>query len=79
MTNQKSKSYWGNNKQCKKCLYRIQDSKEFVYCGFMYYTGKRRPCDPSPDCTAFVKSTKKERQKLTDKIQAVEGVRHGGK
>lgn len=73
------KPYWGNNKQCKKCLYRAEDSKEFVYCGFMFYTGKRRPCEPSPNCTVFVKSTKAERIKVTNRIQALEGFSNGRK
>lgn len=55
-----------DNSQCKKCLYRAEDTKEFVFCGFMFYTGKRRPCDHSPNCTAFVKTTRKERRKLVD-------------
>lgn len=77
--NSSKSSYWGDNSQCKKCLYRVEDTKEFVYCGYMFYTGKRRPCEPSPNCTAFVKTTKKERIKVTSRVQALEGIRHGGK
>lgn len=66
-------SYWGDNSQCKKCLYRLHFSNEQVLCGFMYYTGKRRPCEPSPNCTAFEKYTKQGRLKIEDKWQKLGG------
>ena len=52
-----------NNTQCKKCVYRTGD-KAFWFCGYLYFTGKRRLCDPSPNCTKFVKYTKKGRMEL---------------
>ena len=56
-----------NNSQCKACVYRI-GSPSFWFCGFLYYTGKRRPCDHSPNCTAFEKYTKKGRIELEEQF-----------
>ena len=72
MTRTDIKPFWDNNKQCKKCLYRLYVSNEYV-CGFMYYTGKRRPCEPSPHCTAFEKYTQKERMKLETNMHKLGG------
>ena len=63
-----------DNSQCKKCLYRINDSTSFVFCGFMYYTGNRRPCDHSPNCTVFQEFTKKDRKELEYKFHKKLGV-----
>ena len=63
-----------DNSQCKKCLYKIVETQSAVFCGYMYYTGKRRPCDPSPNCTAFEKFTKRGRKELEEKFHKKLGV-----
>ena len=53
--------------QCKKCLYRPATYGTFDMpfgCWYILLTGKRRPSEPSPNCTAFVKYNRKERAKM---------------
>lgn len=55
-----------DKKQCKKCLYRPPKGSENAVFGCFYIllTGKRRPCEPSPNCTAFKPYNRKERREL---------------
>lgn len=68
-----SKGRWKRNRskhevdrtQCRKCLYK--SSKEtwaFFSCSYIFLTGQRRPCEPSPNCTAFKPYKRKERLKM---------------
>jgi hypothetical protein len=72
---QVKKNYKVNNSQCRKCLYRCSDtgSASAVFCGYCYFTGKRRPSPPSPNCTAFVKYRGKERSKLERQLHLIWG------
>lgn len=59
----KIKEFVSDNKQCKKCLYRLNVCNDNTYyCGYLFYTGKRRPSDPPPECAAFEPYDKKKRQ-----------------
>ena len=76
---QVKKIYRVNNSQCRKCLYRCADAGiSSAYCGYLYYTGERRPCEPSPNCTAFVKFRKKERYKIESKLHSIANYWVGG-
>lgn len=57
-----------NVTQCKKCLYRLYITEKDVACGYLYYTDKMRPCEPSPNCTAFKKTNRQERKELMDRV-----------
>lgn len=51
--------------QCRKCLYRyVSACNEVCFCNYILLTGKRRPCEPSPNCTVYKPYTQKERVKL---------------
>lgn len=57
--------------QCKKCLYRPPSYGEHTLpfgCWYIVLTGKRRPSEPSPNCTAFVKYDRRERAKMNAKL-----------
>ena len=58
--------------QCKRCLYRAKERtrREMGFnCVYILLTNKKRPCDPSPNCTVFRKYNKKERQELEGNIK----------
>lgn len=63
--------------QCKKCLFRAIQYNAKPFCGYMYYTGKKRPCEPSPNCTAFEKFDKKKRMELENSLHALSGTKRG--
>ena len=43
------------NVQCRTCKYRwrIPNGEGKYLCDYLEITGHMRPCDPSPDCTAY--------------------------
>ena len=58
--------------QCKNCLYRPPNFGEYALpfgCYYIVLTGKRRPSEPSPNCTAFKKYNRREREKLDRKLR----------
>ena len=58
--------------QCSHCLYRpIRGFESHIFgCAYIFFMGKRRPSEPSPNCTAFKKYNKAERRKLEEKTKA---------
>lgn len=55
--------------QCKGCLYRASRYDKNVMgnnCAYIFLMNHSRPCEPSPNCTAFKKYSKKERRALVD-------------
>lgn len=40
--------------RCRKCVYHLFCDDTIVLCGYMYYTNKRRPCEPDTKCTVFM-------------------------
>lgn len=58
--------------QCKECLYRpLRGWESHVFgCAYICFTGKRRPSEPSPNCTAFKRFNKTERKQLEAKAKA---------
>ena len=51
------------DKYCKDCIY-FHGRKTFVdYCGYIFATGKRRPCNPGTGCTAKIKRKKRDAKK----------------
>lgn len=59
--------------QCKNCLYQPPNYEGLDHifgCYYIIYTGKRRPSEPSPNCTAFKKYNRAERKKLEAKLRA---------
>lgn len=53
--------------QCTKCLYRASHSMKVIIgcnCQYILLMNQRRPCEPSPNCTAFKPYNLKERQKI---------------
>jgi hypothetical protein len=60
--------------QCKSCLYRASKrSKNEMGCNcvYIFLMNRRRPCEPSPNCTVFKKYSKKERQELANRRKEV--------
>ncbi len=57
--------------QCRTCLYRTQEDDRDYFCYYIALTGHRRPCEPSPDCTAYERYSKKKRDRLEEVFKAV--------
>ena len=55
-----------NKMQCRTCLYKSKD--KIFGCNYIILTGCRRPCEPSPNCTAYKKYSRREREQLDKKI-----------
>lgn len=51
--------------QCRTCLYR--GDVNVPMCDYLYITGHMRGCEPSPNCTKYVKCTPAERKALMNK------------
>ena len=63
--------------QCRKCLYRPPSYATYTLpfgCWYIMLTGKRRPSEPSPNCTAFEPYNRKERAKLDRRVK-YEGIK----
>ena len=45
------------NTQCPTCFYRWREpgTQDNYYCDYLSMTGMRRPCEPSPKCTEYLK------------------------
>ncbi len=58
--------------QCSHCLYRpIKGFESHIFgCAYICFTGKRRPSEPSPNCTVFEKYNKEKRKELEAKAKA---------
>ena len=83
-TKQKKTTYKVDNTQCKKCLYRASQrvkNEMGCNCVYIFLMNHRRPSEPSPNCTAFRKYNKKERQQmeqeLKEKFVTDRGVEYG--
>ena len=46
---------------CRGCIYYHGHTNYVKYCGYLFTTGKRRPCNPGKGCTA--KETKRKRKR----------------
>lgn len=57
--------------QCRKCLYRPPKNAEYSAFGCFYiiYTGSVRPCEPSPNCTAFKPYNEKDRREIEKRMK----------
>lgn len=55
-----------DRRKCAKCLYRMHLSEgDTVWrCGYCYYTGHKRPCEISSDCTVYKTYSEKKRNQL---------------
>ncbi len=67
----KTSKYKVDRTQCRHCLYRpIQGFESNVFgCAYIFFTGKRRPSEPSPNCTAFKKYNRAEREKMVKEMK----------
>ncbi len=45
--------------QCRSCFYReTSDPVLKDACMYLVITGRKRPCEPSPDCTVYIRGGK---------------------
>ena len=53
--------------RCKTCLFRMKLFADDALwrCGYCYYTGKRRPCEMSPECTVYQKYDRSKRHAMS--------------
>lgn len=53
--------HYGDFSQCKSCVYRGMTTGT---CDYYEIVGRRRPCDPSPNCTVYEKGKRKNEQNI---------------
>lgn len=58
--------------QCRTCLYRYGTNT--IVCGYVEDVGHSRNCEPSPNCTAYVKGTPIQRAEIHRKRHALSSV-----
>lgn len=60
-----------DRRKCAKCLYRMHLSEgDTVWrCGYCYYTGHKRPCEISSDCTVYKTYSEKKRNQLVYELR----------
>ena len=44
-----------DRKKCRTCLYRLRlwETDKLWRCGYCYYTGHKRPCEISSECSVY--------------------------
>lgn len=47
------------DKYCWDCKYYCGEKTYVKYCGYLFATGKPRPCNPGTGCTAKIKRKKR--------------------
>ena len=59
--------------QCQTCLYRFEVIRgcNSWGCGYCYYTGHKRPCEPSPHCTVYREFDVNARMELIEKVKKI--------
>ena len=56
-----------DNKECRSCLYGCRWDTLGIGCQYILITGKMRPGNPPPNCSAYRPNNSKEREELMKK------------
>lgn len=70
----KKKKQKFNYEKCRKCVFKMKlDGLCQNACGYLFMTGKMRPCEGGKDCTAYLelKSNQELRKELLGHIRKI--------